>query len=498
MKIETKKGSYYVYLPSMLYNKIVELAKDNDNINLGLLAFLLNQILHRKFEDKNLENGSKWVSVCSSIIRQFNFKDFIASKHLDLLIEQGVLESLSHINGIVGKNNSCKKFRIVEEYFNDEENSSKSSYEEYMFTNETIVSKYKKNITQRKAIADYKTEHLTKLLNQSDFTMDKEKATDYINSKYSKKEDEAKRFKRQLAIRDFESSIDVYSRSGKDDRLHTYFTALPSDLKQFITYNRCALREADIKSSQPFILSFILGVIQYEYNIEMNKCSSISLRRFSNRLYKCFNSIINTYEEEDYRLDIRSICKSITIMLQESSRPIDFTEINKFISLVQSGRVYEVVGEALFKQGSISLKNNKYVVRLFDKESNSRKWFEFETLRKCAKKVTINALYGSPSNIGVDAIEHFKLLFPQIAKYLKAMKINNKADLPILMQRIESKCVLDYCSKKIANKHPKMLLISRHDSLSTTVDCFDILHSQFQKLLTDYFGVEVIVGKESW
>ena len=297
MKIETKNSSYYVYLPSKLYNKIVELAKDNESIDLGFLAFLLHQILHRKYKDKNKANGSKWVSLCSYIIRQFNFKDYIASKHLDFLIEQGVLKCLPHISGIVGKTNSCKKFRIVEEYFNDDKNSSKSFYEEYMFRNERIVSQYKKNITQRKAIAEYKTEHLTKWLNQSGFTMDKEKAVEYINSKYSMKSDEPKRFKRQLAIRDFESSIDVYSRCGKDDRLHTYFTTLPSDLKQFVTCNRYTLKQADIKSSQPFILSFILGVIQHEYNIEMNKYSSMSLRRFSNRLYRRFNSLINTYEE---------------------------------------------------------------------------------------------------------------------------------------------------------------------------------------------------------
>ena len=114
------------------------------------------------------------------------------------------------------------------------------------------------------------------------------------------------------------------------------------------------------------------------------------------------------------------------------------------------------------------------------------------------KKITLNALYASPKKSGVKALESFKQLFPEVSKILDVMKQNNKNELPILMQRIEARCVLDSCSKKVAEKYPEMLLISRHDSLSTTVDCFDILHSQFQKLLTDYFGVEVIVGKESW
>tara|TARA_B110000285_G_C14790823_1_gene452953 strand:- start:131 stop:688 length:558 start_codon:yes stop_codon:yes gene_type:complete len=185
-------------------------------------------------------------------------------------------------------------------------------------------------------------------------------------------------------------------------------------------------------------------------------------------------------------------------MLQESATPIDFTEINKFISLVQSGMIYNVVGKVLLDQGSIILKNNKYVIRLYDKYSNSPKWFEFETLRKCAKRLTINALYSSPKNTRVVAIENFKLLFPEIAKYLKAMKSNHKADLPILMQRIESKFILDHCSKMIAKKHPELLLISRHDSLSTTEDQFDLLYSEFKKLLRNYFSIDVALGKDPW
>ena len=66
------------------------------------------------------------------------------------------------------------------------------------------------------------------------------------------------------------------------------------------------------------------------------------------------------------------------------------------------------------------------------------------------------------------------------------------------MQRIEARCVLDSCSKKVAKKHPKMLLISRHDSLSTTEKDFELLKDEMQKLLDKYFDTEVVLEDDDW
>ena len=87
---------------------------------------------------------------------------------------------------------------------------------------------------------------------------------------------------------------------------------------------------------------------------------------------------------------------------------------------------------------------------------------------------------------------------PAVAKILAALKKSNYKDLPILMQRIEAKCILDHCSKKAAKKYPKLPLICRHDSLSTTVDWSAILEQEFTGLLNNYFDVEVKVGVSDW
>src|SRR5690554_5160527 len=122
MKIDMTKGSFYVNLPSKLYVKITDLAVKREDIDLGLLGLILHFILKNKFNNKNLESGSEWVSLCSKILRQYDHDQYITSKHLDFLIEQNVLESLPHMANIKGKADKCRRFKISDEYFSDNEN----------------------------------------------------------------------------------------------------------------------------------------------------------------------------------------------------------------------------------------------------------------------------------------------------------------------------------------------------------------------------------------
>ncbi|AXT19789.1 hypothetical protein D7030_01360 [Flavobacteriaceae bacterium AU392] len=493
MRIDTKHGRFYVNLPSKLFNKIEEIAQAYEDIDLGMLGLLLHFIITGKFNDKNLENGAEWVALNSEILRKYDYLEFKTKTHLEVMVKEKILDFKDYY---ITRTRSRKKsksrtYKIKDVYF------EKVSIP-YCFSSPKLVGKVSKYHTQRRVIAEYRCEHLTKWLQHDGFTINTVKAKAYVESKYVDKDDDYKREKRIQAIDNFDSYQTAYSREGKDDRLHSYFVRLPSDLKQFVRFEGQTLKEVDITSSQPFIFSYILDTIKQEYFIEIDRYKSISYRRFSNRLYKRFNSLINVYNDKDFMLDIRNICNSITIMLQESPKPIDFTEISSFISLIRSGKIYEFVGEELLKKGSIFFIKDKFWVRLFDKEINRTILYDFETLRDCAKKVTINALYGSPNHKGVKAIEHFKELFPEVAVFLSAMKSNDKADLPILMQRIESKCVLDCFAKKISKKHPKMLLISRHDSLITTEDNFEIMNKEFEILLNDYFKIKVKLGEEAW
>ncbi|WP_138940662.1 hypothetical protein [Aquimarina agarivorans] len=96
------------------------------------------------------------------------------------------------------------------------------------------------------------------------------------------------------------------------------------------------------------------------------------------------------------------------------------------------------------------------------------------------------------------AVNDFKAMFPLVWKILNVGKSQNYKDFPILMQRMEAKCVLDFCAKRVARKFPDMLLITRHDSISTTESRFDSLKTEFSSLLNSYFEVEVKIGDEKW
>ena len=504
MKISTAKGDYYVSLPTLLYSNLKKCCKDIDYIDLDLAAFLLHLIIKDTFKEKVLKNNG-WVRLCYENLIKYSNTTYKHPEHFDFLEKNEFIETTTHFNGINGKKNTCKGYRIKDHYLNSNDLSSLQVLDSSTgFTKHKIINKKinrsQQMYTQKRRIeAKHNTEHLTKWLDSPDFTINKDEAVKFIEQKYSTKKDALKKTKRLHDIEKFDTALTTYSRDGKDDRLHHYFVQCGSDLKQFIRFRGQPLKEVDIKSSQPFIFTYILEVIietvtKHDDIKECTKQLTTQFNRLINNTGKGYY-IDSTY----YKVEIKYMIY-YTIKTIKTLEPNDFIEINNFIKLVRDGGIYEYVSEQLLALGSIKCVDGKYITQLVDEVSKGcyiQKEIEFDTLRDCAKKITLNALYSSPNN-KVAAIKHFLNLFPAVAKILTALKKSNYKDLPILMQRIEAKCILDHCSKKVTKKHTQIPLICRHDSLSTTVDWSDTLEQEFTKLLTNYFGVEVKVGVSDW
>ena len=85
------------------------------------------------------------------------------------------------------------------------------------------------------------------------------KANEYIANTTFKSD--LARDKRTHVAANFYNSISVFSREGRDDRLHTIFTHMPSDLLKFVRFNNQEFVEADIKSSQPLLATIFIDVI---------------------------------------------------------------------------------------------------------------------------------------------------------------------------------------------------------------------------------------------
>lgn len=491
MKINTQKGVVYVYLPKRLFEDVKILSKGKKNINFEFSILLLHFIIRGL--DKN-EPMKKYTHLSSKILRRYNFEGYKYNEHLKFLEDYNFITSINHISNIKGLPNKAKGYKLANNYLSKSDSGDLNVFVGFELTEKKLTKKYHKTIIQRKNIADYSTNHLTKWLKQDNFGIDYYSAITYINFEYS--DSPEKRFYRLNYIKRFRDSIENYSRQGKDDRLHSYFTGLPSDLKRFITYKGRKLVEVDIKSSQPVLLAYLLDVIKQIFQ-ETKRKETIKYR-LTNKLKNLVNIYTQGVENSDsYILNISNIANSITIMLQEGYASIDFAEIDTFNSMIRKGDIYTHISEILYDEDIITKVGEKYVVKLYDKEKEHQRNHSFDSLRECGKTIVLNTIY-APNKVRVKALKRFQKLFPQVFLILSAIKLDNKADLAILMQRIESRMILDKITKNIAKKHFKMPIITRHDSISTTVDYKEELEEIFKSEIDKYLNNDITLNSTIW
>lgn len=497
MQVKLKNKRFYVNLPSRLYSELKEFSRAHETMDLDLAVLILHFIIKQQSECQ------EWVPLSSVILRKYDHGGFKSSEQVELLKEGGFIEYLNHQNNIPGKENSCRKFRISLEYFEQEKDASTPSIHTHEIRQKPLLKKLEKHNRHRKIEASSTTPHLTKWLESNKFSIDREEAHKFIDNKYTDGDysgDEY--FARWNKIINFDPA-QSYSRDGRDDRLHSIFTQLASELKKFVKHNGQQLVEVDIKSSQPLMFALLLEKILYHYTQLDKSRSGVTAGRLKNRINKSVNNWVNNeersyYKNDKYVIDIESISYSITIILLETFKSPDFAEIKRFISLVSSGSIYEHISEYLLSMGIIWKGKEKYHTRLFNKKENKQEVCGFSTLRDCGKQILLNALYSPTGRGSVNAINKVKEKFSSVFDIVDAFKIFTYKDLSLILQRMEAKCVLDHCAKNIAKTYPDMPLICRHDSISTTAEFGNALYGEFKKQVESYFGTSVRLEKDVW
>ncbi len=106
------------------------------------------------------------------------------------------------------------------------------------------------------------------------------------------------------------------------------------------------------------------------------------------------------------------------------------------------------------------------------------------------KQEAFELLYGSPFGGPTEFCLFFEGRFPDLMKLMDKMKIPHKEALPLMMQALEAKIVIDRVAVQLATEFKEdvdFFLISMHDCLLTTQKYVKIV----QERLLDGFETEL-------
>ncbi|MEX1011065.1 MAG: hypothetical protein WDZ29_03305 [Balneolaceae bacterium] len=208
------------------------------------------------------------------------------------------------------------------------------------------------------------------------------------------------------------ASGDLYIKySQTERRLHTNVTNLASELLPYIHIDGNSFVEIDIRNSQPF---FVISLFNPTPEIEQ---------------------LIDDYLGEGLTSYIRSL------------EAIEREDVQKYISLVTSGKFYEYMAE-VFRENGIPVTDRKEV--------------KVEIFRTC--------FFGSRNTYKFkdgeyDSARVFKKTFPTIFRLFYRIKEQDTNRLAVLLQRIESYTMLERVVSRFEAELPGLPILTRHDSL---------------------------------
>lgn len=218
-------------------------------------------------------------------------------------------------------------------------------------------------------------------------------------------------------------------------RFHSNLTNLPKELRRFVRINGIQLSNIDIKNSQPFLSTILL--------INPAKVAHLA-KNYSFR------------------------------MLLENLHVNQTEDVNRYISLVVEGNIYEYLWNEFTLRGLII---------------NSRAEVKRQVLIILFARNLINP----------PARKIFKELFPEVHRiftlirgYDKGNKFTSFERFAILLQRIESYIILDLILTRIYKEYPGTIAVTIHDSIMTSLytDHVDKVKKIMTEELEKYIGYE--------
>lgn len=252
-------------------------------------------------------------------------------------------------------------------------------------------------------------------------------------------------------------------------RFHTILTRMKKELRQFLSYEGQKMVAVDISCSQPY-LSLIL--LQKSFWKTEKKPKSLTVGK--------------VYDIKDKTTRINE--SLYTIMFPESSKTLyskDFQDDDFFTTLVTQGELYNYMKEILpLPKGEDQICMNE------------------GEIKANIKRRVLHILYcdeGNPYNRSPTAdLPVFQRAFPEVARIFSLIKSGDYKLLPALLQRIESKLVLDIICKRISKEKPDLPIFTIHDSI-VTVEGYEFYTKDIMtETLAEFVGYLPNLKIEHW
>jgi hypothetical protein len=246
-----------------------------------------------------------------------------------------------------------------------------------------------------------------------------------------------------------------FSVDSTAGRLHTNYTSMPSELRNFTKYDGKELVSLDFKNSQP-VMSTLLFAPQFWVKNETLDVQNKKNETIFNDLGVNYSVLdpdfFNFYDLSSKFLPILNISTYTTstyaspLMLAEMGTPIETEDVGTYITEVLKGNLYEYVEERVKElKGDYGVRTRKEI------------------------KVMMFTIMFSGNKKSSPVKDLFKQLFPSVYTMFAFIKRTKKELLPIMLQTIESMLFLDRIAGRIAKERPELTIFTIHDSITTTL-----------------------------
>jgi hypothetical protein len=270
------------------------------------------------------------------------------------------------------------------------------------------------------------------------------------------------------------------------NRLHTNLTSIRSDQRNFLTYKGESLVSIDYVNSQPLISCALLNPMFYinrdaeevtggeTFNALMNYDM---MSNYESELFTCIDvssNIYNTIYDDIYN----TISMLPSIMFPETSTSLVNTNQESFKSLCEKGVLYEYIEQHALSLGI----SNKLT-------------------RQQVKAAVFQMMFTSNNFIGQKGAESkriFKELFPVEYEIFASIKRKDKTNLPILLQKTESKLMFERVVPRIQMELPNAPIFTIHDSIVTTIGNEDYVAMVMQQELSKALGLNGKTDIKYW